>query len=556
MPNYGLIEVKHPIFFKELQHSIKTLVCLPQQRQLNPQSKHARHRATLASTREARYTGGPPNRPISVAMNYLLAGIAGALMPLSLAPYSLWWLGSISLAALAFTLHKATPAQSSLLGWLYGSASFLTGVSWIYIAMYVYGDTSAPLSAFMTLVFCTGLGLVTALFGYVYSRWVRSGPGGAALGFAATWVIFEWFRGWLLTGFPWLYLGYGHLQTPLAGWAPVTGIYGLSFWVALSGAALAAPLLANRGQRRKAALPLLACTALFALGASLQQLEWTQAKDQPALRIGAVQSNITQDEKWAYSQYWDTLELYDLRSEALWGKVDLVIWPEAAIPALYNHAESFFNYVRERAELHDTALISGVPTKQGDEIFNSVMVISGGDDIYHKQRLVPFGEYVPLAQYLRGLIGFFDLPMSSFSRGGPDQQPLRAKGWQFAPSICYEIVYPDLVARGAAQSDILFTISNDAWFGDSIGPAQHMQMAQMRALENGRELIRVTSTGITAVVDHRGTITTRIPSFTEATMTANVRARSGRTPFNRLGSTPIIALCFALLGLAAWRRQA
>ncbi|WP_027874613.1 apolipoprotein N-acyltransferase [Spongiibacter marinus] len=485
-------------------------------------------------------------------MKRIIAPLAGALITLSLAPFHYWPLAIVSMAALAWCLDDCTAKEGFLRGWLFGSASFLAGVSWIYVAMYVYGNTSALLSAVMTILFCLGLGLVTGLFAYVYSRWLRDGKGGRLLGFAAAWVIVEWFRGWFLTGFPWLYLGYSQLETPLSGWAPVVGVYGLSFAVALSGAALCHLLTSKHKANRW--LPVAGCIALFGLGASMQTIEWTQATQQPPLRVGAVQSNITQEKKWAYSHYWDTLELYDVTSEQLWPNVDVVIWPEAAIPALYRNAETFFDYIRERAAASNTALITGVPTKQGDNIYNSAMVINGGEGLYHKQRLVPFGEYVPLGSLLRGLIGFFDLPMSSFSRGDADQRPLSAKGWQFAPSICYEIVYPNLVARGARDADILFTISNDAWFGDSIGPAQHMQMAQMRALENGRELIRVTSTGITAIVDQRGQITTRIPSFTHTTMTGEVNARSGRTPFNYAQSTPIIALCFAL-ALTALRRR-
>jgi apolipoprotein N-acyltransferase len=195
-----------------------------------------------------------------------------------------------------------------------------------------------------------------------------------------------------------------------------------------------------------------------------------------------------------------------------------------------------------------------VPTRFKEDMYNSVMVISGGEGIYHKQRLVPFGEYVPLSHYIRGLIKFFDLPMSSFTRGSSDQGHLTVKGWQLAASICYEIAYPDLIADSARNSDLLFTISNDAWFGHSIGPDQHMQMAQMRALENGRELIRVTSTGITAIVDHHGNIRTRIPSFEAGNLKGIVHARSGTTPFTRYGSTPIIVLCGVLLLCAGFRR--
>ncbi len=451
------------------------------------------------------------------------------------------------MAALAAGLNRAGPKHSFLLGWSFGSGSFLTGVSWVYIAMHDFGATPAYLALPMTAVFCIFLGLVPALFCYAYSRWVRDGKAGRILGFAAIWVLCEWLRGWLFTGFPWLYLGYGHLHTALAGWSPVVGVYGLSFWVALSGAALAQVIIAPPSAKRPSVVALLGCALLFGQGYLLAQNEWTQATAKEPLRISAVQSNISQEKKWAYTQYWATLELYDQASEKLWADSDLVIWPEAAIPALYHNAQSFFDYIAERAAANNSALITGVPTRFDEKMHNSAMVISGGEGIYHKQRLVPFGEYVPLSSYIQGLLKIFDLPLSSFSRGGSDQAHLSVKGWQLAPSICYEIAYPDLIAQSARDSDVLFTISNDAWFGHSIGPDQHMQMAQMRALENGRELIRVTSTGISAIVDHHGNIRTRVPSFTQTALRGEVYAREGSTPFTRYGSTPIILLCFALI---------
>ena len=485
-------------------------------------------------------------------MNALIAALAGAALPFSLAPFHHWWLGIAAMAGLAIALRQASPGRGFLLAWLFGSVSFGFGVSWIYVAMHVYGGTSAWLSTIMTGAFCITLGLIPGLFGYLYCRWIRGGRAGSVLGFAALWVLTEWFRGWFLTGFPWLYLGYAHLDTALSGWAPVTGVLGLSFWVALAGAALA-ELVWPSHSRRQRALPAVAVLALALLGYSLGQLSWTSPSPSPkgTLQVGAVQPNIAQDKKWAYTEYWDTLDKLDKASAPLWPEVDLVIWPEAAVPALYHQAAPFFDYIREQAEAHNTALITGVPTRDGEAMYNSTLVVTGGEGAYHKQRLGPFGEYVPLASLIRGLIRFFDLPMSSFSRGADHQPPLQAGGWAFASAICYEIVYPDLVAEGAAQADVLFTVSNDAWFGDTKGPHQHMQMAQMRALENGRELLRVTNTGITAFVDHRGQIRQRLPAFEPGVMQGEVHARQGLTPFARWRSLPIVLLCAAIVIIAA-----
>lgn len=490
-----------------------------------------------------------PFRVSKPLLALLISFISGLLLPLATAPFDWWPIGIISAAALAYCLQSTTAKQGFLIGWSYGSAAFLAGVSWVYIAMYEFGETPAYLAIPMTAIFCIFLGLFTAGFAYSYVRWLRAGILGNTLGFAVAWVLFEWLRGWLFTGFPWLYLGYAHLSSPLAGWAPILGVYGLSFFVALSAACLCVAITKQTRYSRSTWLAAIGCLGIFLAGEALKYQEWTRDDGRPALRVSTVQANISQDKKWAYNEYWSTLERYDLMSEPLWPDSDVVIWPEAAIPALYHQAASYFDYIRQRAEANDTALISGVPTLNGDDYFNSVLVVAGGQGIYHKQRLVPFGEYVPLDKYIRGLIKFFDLPMSSFTRGGPNQQALQVKDWRLAPSICYEVVYPDLIADGAKNADILFTISNDAWFGRSIGPSQHMQMAQMRALENGRPLIRATSTGISALVNHRGQITASVPPFEQTALRGEVQGRAGQTPFNRLGSLPTIGFCLTLFVL-------
>jgi apolipoprotein N-acyltransferase len=186
--------------------------------------------------------------------------------------------------------------------------------------------------------------------------------------------------------------------------------------------------------------------------------------------------------------------------------------------------------------------------ESGDiSIYNSVVGLGAGSGIYHKRRLVPFGEYLPLDSLLRGLINFFDLPMSDFSPGPNKAAMIRAGEYKLAPFLCYEIVYPDLVRASAAEADILLTISNDTWFGDSNGPLQHMEMARMRALENGRYLIRSTNNGVTAFVDYKGQVTQQLPQFTQDVLRGEVKVMQGTTPFTRFGHWPTLLLAFTLL---------
>jgi len=289
-------------------------------------------------------------------------------------------------------------------------------------------------------------------------------------------------------------------------------------------------------------------------GLLLQPVSWVKDSVRPAISAALVQPDIPLSVKWDRKAYLDILRLYQDATAAA-GDVDLVLWPESALPQYFQNARGFLDPIAEQLEQRGSALITGIPWRDApnQRYFNSIVSLGNGEGVYHKQRLVPFGEYVPLESWLRGLIEFFDLPMSSFSAGPKEQELLTALGLRVAPYICYEVVYPDLVAKSAAAADFLVTISNDSWFGTSIGPIQHLQMAQMRALENGRYLLRGTNNGVTAIIDHRGDIVTQVPQFTNTTLFGTVQIMEGKTPFTRLGSAPVLLL--SLLMLAAVIRR-
>lgn len=486
---------------------------------------------------------------------HLLAAGAGPLVTLSLAPFDLWPLGLLSLALLARLLDRLTPAQAAARGWWYGAGLFLSGVSWVYVSIHVYGYAPVPLAASLTLLFCLSLGLLHAGFGWSYARWVRDLPGGRWLGFAGLWVLWEWLRSWLLTGFPWLYVGYAHVDTVLAGWAPVAGVYGIDLVLALTAGALAQFDRARWRVRMGVAL------LLWLVGAGLGQAQWVTPQGEP-VRVAMVQANIPQSVKWDPAQYRATLRTYSDLSAPLWTNADIVVWPEAAITDFVDQSLPFLESQAARAEAYGAALITGIPYRERAhgvrqyDYFNSALALGNGEGLYHKQHLVPFGEYVPLEQWLRGLIQFFDLPMSAFTAGKPNQPPLSAAGLEIGPLICYEVAYPALVTDWLPTVDILLTISNDAWFGHSIGPLQHLQMAQMRALEAGRPMIRATGNGVTALIDHQGTITARIPQFEQAVLVGEVQPTHGMTPTGVTGIWPSIALALlAIVGGGLARRR-
>jgi len=499
-------------------------------------------------------TGGP-----AAATRAVLALVAGAVYPLGLAPFDWWPLLPASIAGLCLLLAETDARCAFRYSTCYGLGLFGVGASWVYVSIHDYGHAPPILATLLTALFVLVLALAFALPFLLYSYAVRRHASAALALFPAIWVLGEWFRGWLFTGFPWLYAGYGLGATWLASWAPVIGVIGLS-WIAAFLAVTAAHLCSWRRQGRPATIAALAMAALLAGGWWLRDSEWTEAEAQP-LSVAIVQPAIGLETKWNQQALDEILGGLLYQTEPFWQR-DLIFWPESAVPRLRDHVSAFVDYLDSKAAQEHAALLTGIPSRAGEQVFNSVIALGDARGIYHKRHLVPFGEYVPLEQWLRGSIEFFDLPMSAFS-SGPAQQPLlHAKGHAIATLICYEIVFPDLVAKTAVDASLLLTVSNDTWFGDSMGPYQHFQMARMRALENAKPLVRATNDGITAVIDHDGRVVASLPRAEPGVLDTSVLPRFGTTPFNRWGSLPVLAfsgLAIAIaLADAAWhgrRRQ-
>ena len=482
---------------------------------------------------------------------HLIALGAGALTPLALAPFAIWPLALLSIALFYLGLRELTPRQAALRGWCYGVALYLAGSGWIYVSIHDYGAASPLLAGGLTLAFCAAVALFFALPAWLWARYLRRPQPGVAeaLAFAALWLAQEAFRGWFLTGFPWLYAGYSQLDGPLRGLAPLGGVWLLSFVLALT-AALLCNLLQLRRQHLALASGLSLLLGPWLLAQALNEHAWTHAKGEP-LRVAAIQGNVEQNLKWDPDALEAQLALYRDMTLAS-PPAELIVWPETAVPVLKEYAEGYLAVMARIASDRQAALITGVPLRQVNaagerRFYNAITVLGEGQGTYLKQKLVPFGEYVPLQDLLRGLIAFFDLPMSDFARG-PAQQPLlQAKGLRLASYICYEAVYPEFAAELARDSDLLLTISNDTWFGRSIGPVQHLQMAQMRALEAGRWMIRATNNGISVLIDPQGRIQSRIPQFQAAILYGEVQAMQGHTPYLRFGSLPLAILAALIL---------
>ncbi len=480
-----------------------------------------------------------------------LALLAGVLLPLAFAPFEFFPLAVLAPALLFGLWLKVSARRAMWRGWLFGVGMFGVGVSWIYVAIHDFGHSGVFLASFLTGGFAAFLALFPALLGYVVVRFFlgeeRSHrPLLLLLVLPAAWTFFEWVRGWILTGFPWLNLGYSQIDAPLAGFAPLVGAYGVSWLTAISATLLLLVIVSQKSTRIGAA-------CLFALlwvsAALLGQIEWTQPVGK-LLRVSLIQGNIPQDIKWLPEEQRRSLELYDNLTQQHWDS-DIILWPEAALPAFYHEvADTYLAQLAKQARAHHTSLLIGLPVQDqtSGRYYNSMMSLGGQEGFYHKRHLVPFGDYVPLQDLLRGLIGFFNLPMSGFSPG-PDQQPLlEAAGQKVGISVCYEDVFGEEVIRALPEASLLVNATNNAWYGDSFAPPQHLQISRMRALETGRPVLRVTTNGISALINPKGKIVARSPQFATYVLSGTAQPMQGATPYVRVGNYAVLILM--LLSLA------
>ncbi|MDA0977388.1 MAG: apolipoprotein N-acyltransferase [Proteobacteria bacterium] len=479
----------------------------------------------------------------------VLSLLSGILFPLALAPFDFWPLALLVPGVLLACTRTGSVRRTVGRFYLFNLGLYGAGASWIYVSVHEYGGAPALLAGSLVALLVLAFSLTSLPQALLFARYCRSSAITLVAGFSGLWVLGECFKAWIFTGFPWLFLGYGLTETGFANLAPVTGIYGLSLVAVLMSCALVTGVL-----DRAPAWWLLPVALLPLL--LLEPDRWTRERD--SITVSLVQGNVDQHVKWHKSSRQPIVDLYVSESSTEWGR-DLVVWPEAAITYFREQAPLLLEQLGQRARSAGSTLVLGIPDRDAAGGFqNTVLAIGTGHGQYIKRRLVPFGEYVPLEDYLRGIVQVLDLPMSRNRPGPPVQVPLKAGDLVVSTSICYEVIYPELVRSAAADPDLLLTVSNDTWFGASIGPWQHLQMARMRALENGRGMARATSNGITALIDHRGQITAVLPQFERGVLRGELSVRTGQTPFHRLGSLPVLlmALLLVLLPIAApalWR---
>ena len=494
----------------------------------------------------------------------VLSVLAGVSLPLAFAPINFSPLAFVSPAILFWLWLDSSPKYAFKTGYLFGLGFFGVGISWVAVSLYRFGNMGLVLSGLTTLIFVLLLALYPAILGWVGRRYLgRLSRGFYLLLFLpAAWVLLEWVRGWLFTGLPWLHLGNSQTDSPLIGLAPVVGVYGISWALTFSAGVLVWVWLGSKSKRM---VRLVTIAALWMTAGLLTSVEWSDDDGEP-LTASLIQGNVPQNIKWRPEQRRPTIDLYTRLSRDRWDR-DIVIWPETALPAYYHQAESFLQGLAREAKINGGAtLLLGLPVLEkaseggsGSQYFNSVVRVgTGGDDVtqfYNKSHLVPFGEYIPLKALLGELLDLLRVPMANFSRGDTRQPLITAAGRSIGVSICYEDVFGEEVIRGLPEASLLVNVSNDAWFGDSLSPHQHLQMARMRSIETARPMLRATNNGISAVIDHKGKVLAKSPQFEVAVLDGKVQPQAGATPYVLAGNWPVLFGLFLALGISGWQAR-
>lgn len=482
----------------------------------------------------------------------LLSLLAGAGAVAGFAPFGLWPLPIVSLAVLFGQLSLTTSVRSGFLtGLAWGLGFFLTGVSWVFVSLWVYGGMPAWLAGLATFLFCAFLALFPAMVGALQASLKDhvAPVQRALLLLPLAWGVSDWSRGWIFTGFPWLVTGYSQVPDgPLAGYAPLVGVYGVSFLLALC-AALLAWGVAARGALAPRVWAAAAVVVLGGGGQALHAVRWTTPDGAPT-SVALLQGNVPQDMKWRPEKTRATLESYARMTAA--SPAQLIVLPETALPLFESDLPAAYRAGLDALGRHNGGdVLAGLPTgSPGGAYYNSVVSFgSAASQRYSKVHLVPFGEYIPLKAVWGWVIEVLHIPLSDFARGAIDQRPLAIGGQRVAADICYEDAFGEEIIRQLPEASVLVNVSNLAWFGDSLAPWQHAQMSQMRALETGRMMLRATNTGLTAIIDAKGHVLASLPLFTAGSLSGEIQGYAGSTPYVRWGNAPVLAL-WGTLGIA------
>jgi len=490
-----------------------------------------------------------------------VALVAGASLPVSFAPFEWWPVAVVVPALLIWLWDGATPRRAAVLGFWFNFGTFAAGTYWLYISLRLIGHAPIPLALFLMLGLAAIMGAYHALLGWAVAKFLP--PRGALrwlVGIPGAWLLVEWWRGWFLSGFGWLSLGYAHTDNWLGALAPVVGQYGLGLLTLVMAGVLVTLL---QGTSRERIVAGATFVIIWAVAFSLRGIEWTQPFGGP-IEVAVVQGAVPQDKKWT-GNVDEIVALYQTRTREAYG-ADIIFWPESAIPDLANYHVNLYREIYQEASARGSALIVGTlraepdPVTGEDDYYNSVLAMdraTTGIEWHDKHHLVPFVEFVPVPSFVRTWLKLRDLPYSDFNRGAAQQEPLSASGQKIAAGVCYEDAYGSTLLPVMDRATMLANVTNDSWFGRSTARYQHLQISRLRAMETGRPMVRAANDGVSAVIGSQGELVSKAPEYEANVMRARVQPRMGITPYARTGNWPAVclALVFGLAGAYFGRRR-
>lgn len=468
--------------------------------------------------------------PISV--NFIL----GALSVLGFAPINLWPLGLIIPGLLAWLWYPETGSAKKGFsqGFAFGLGFFGFGVSWLYVSIATYGNTNVVVASFVTIAFIMILSLFPALQAYCYQRFFKAYPKiNILIMLPGLWVVLDFIRGSLFTGFPWLYVGYTQSFSPLSGIAKLFGVYGVTWLCVFLGASVLV-FFKYAHKRGKIAL-MIAMIVLIGISAGLKYYRFTKPIGEP-LAVLLVQGDISQSEKWDPKNVSKIILKYtELTAPHL--NTPLIVWPENAVTTLPQSITPFLDALDHNTGIFRSAIVFGIPLANtvNGKVYNGALALGDAQGMYLKRHLVPFGEYVPYENIVGSVFQFLNIPMSDFSKGPDQQYPMIIHGLPVSIFICYESAYPLEVRSHLNSAAYIITLTDDSWFGHSFASSQQEEIEVMRAIETERPILRSTNNGITSIINSNGAIVARAPSFETAILQGVIQPITGATPWLQYG---------------------
>ena len=461
--------------------------------------------------------------------------LAGALYPLGFAPFDWWPVTVFSLILLLKLLNNSDRKKSIYIGISYGLGLGMVGLSWVYVSIYYYGNINILGSILLTFLLIFIFSLFYGLISYLYKLLKVDTNIDSFLIFPLVWVFVEIIRSHIFTGFPWLILGTSLGTSFLDGWTPILGVYGNSFILVVISSSVY--LFINRiNEQRSPKLPLIIFLIISISSVGFKQINWTEQMGE--ILVSIHQPNLELSEKWSFKGINKTKKLIE-QTISDSEESEFIFFPETAIIQTEDSISDWLEQLEIQAKKKNVSLITGITGRnEKNKLTNRIQAFGSSTGFYDKERLVPFGEYIPLIKHLGEFLNILGLQHLNRvgTAPGNGSNSINTGNIVISPSICYEIAFSGLIKDLTVNANILLTISNDTWFGRSIGPAQHLEIAQNRAIEHQMSLIRSTNSGISALIDKRGRILSSLGYFERGQIKQNIEIYRGSTPYNLYGN--------------------